>query len=90
MDDFYHFIGQLVTPGGLIARVSSVLMTATFGARPFGAMLGAWLSATFGVTSCLVGVAVGFSIQLAIISLAAPARIVSLDGLGSNDKVATV
>jgi len=72
---------QVVTPSGLIARVSSVLMTATFGARPFGAMLGAWLSATFGVTSCLIGVAVGFSIQLAIISLAAPARLASMDGL---------
>jgi len=53
-------------------------------------MLGAWLSTTFGVTSCLIGVDVGFSIQLAIISLAAPARIASLDGLRPDDSVAAV
>jgi len=72
---------QIVTPGGLIARVSSVIMTATFGARPLGAALGAWLSATFGVVSCLVGVAVGFALQLAVITLSAPARLPSIDAL---------
>jgi len=72
---------QIVTPGGLIARVSSVIMTATFGARPLGAALGAWLSATFGVASCLIGVAVGFALQLGIIALSAPARLPSIDAL---------
>jgi len=72
---------QIVTPGDLIARVSSVIMTATFGARPLGAALGAWLSATFSVVSCLVGVAVGFALQLAVITLSAPARLPSIDAL---------
>jgi len=72
---------QIVTPGGLIARVSSVIMTVTFGARPLGAALGAWLSAAFGVTSCLIGVAIGFSLQLSIIALSAPARLSSIDAL---------
>jgi len=72
---------QIVTPGGLIARVSSVIMTATFGARPLGAALGAWLSATFGIASCLIGAAIGFSIQLGIIALSAPARLPSIDAL---------
>jgi len=72
---------QIVTPGVLISRVSSVIMTATFGARPLGAALGAWLSATFGVTSCLIGVVIGFSVQLGIIALTAPSRITSIDAL---------
>jgi predicted MFS family arabinose efflux permease len=72
---------QIVTPNGLIARVSAVIMTTTFGARPLGALLGAWLSATFGVTSCLIGVAIGFSIQLGIIAMSAPSRMLSIDAL---------
>jgi len=72
---------QIVTPGGLIARVSSVIMTVTFGARPLGAALGAWLSAVFGVTSCLIGVAIGFALQFGIIALSAPARLSSIDAL---------
>jgi len=75
---------QIVTPGGLIARVSSVIMTATFGARPLGAALGAWLSASFGVASCLIGVLIGFSIQLSIIALSAPARLQSIDALSQT------
>ncbi|PHM44778.1 nickel resistance protein [Xenorhabdus mauleonii] len=76
---------QIVTPSGLIARVSSVIMTATFGARPLGAALGAWISATFSVTSCLIAVAIGFSIQLGIIALSAPSRLSSIDGLGHKE-----
>jgi len=72
---------QIVTPGGLIARVSSVIMTVTFGARPLGAALGVWLSAAFGVTSCLTGVAIGFALQLGIITLSAPARLATIDTL---------
>jgi len=75
---------QIVTPGGLIARVSSVIMTVTFGARPLGAALGAWLSATYGVASCLVGVAIGFSIQLSMIALSAPARLPCIDALDQD------
>ncbi|RAR65876.1 putative MFS family arabinose efflux permease [Paraburkholderia unamae] len=72
---------QVVTPRDLIARVSSVIMMATFGARPLGAMLGAFLSTRFGMTSCLVGAACGFAAQLAIIVLSAPARLRSIESL---------
>jgi len=68
----------------LIARVSSVIMTVTFGARPLGAALGAWLSATFGVASCLLGVLIGFAAQLALIALSAPARLASIDALAPD------
>ncbi|MGL4860155.1 MAG: hypothetical protein ACRC5A_10555 [Enterobacteriaceae bacterium] len=70
---------QLVTPGDMIARVSSVIMTITFGARPLRAMLGVWLSADYGITSCLFGVIIGFSIQLSIIAFSMPTRIVTLN-----------
>ena len=79
---------QIVTPSGLIARVSAVIMTTTFGARPLGALLGAWLSATFGVTSCLIGVAIGFSIQLGIIAVSEPSRLRSIDALGRETATA--
>jgi len=75
---------QIVTPGGLIARVSSVIMTVTFGARPLGAALGAWISATFGVTNCLIAVVFGFALQLGIIGLSAPARLATVDALGQD------
>jgi ABC-type transport system involved in multi-copper enzyme maturation permease subunit len=70
---------QFVTPAGLIARVSAATMTATFGARPLGAFLGASLAATFGARACLVGMAVGFAVQLAIIASSRAARLASLD-----------
>ena len=72
---------QFVTPDNMIARVSSVIMTVTFGARPLGAILGVWLSANFGVSSCLVAVFIGFSIQLCIIYFSMPTRIVTLEKL---------
>jgi len=75
---------QIVTPAALIARVSAVIMTVTFGARPLGAALGAWLSATFGMASCLTGVATGFALQLGIIALCAPTRLTSIDALAQD------
>lgn len=72
---------QVVTPHHLIARVSSVIMMATFGARPLGALLGAWLSTRLGMSSCLVGAACGFALQLAIILFSSPARLRSIECL---------
>ncbi|AJC23452.2 hypothetical protein RO07_18305 [Pandoraea pulmonicola] len=74
---------QVVTPAGLIARVSAATMTATFGARPLGAFLGASLAATFGARACLVGMATGFAVQLAIIASSRAARLASLDSAAS-------
>lgn len=70
---------QLITPINMIARVSSVIMTVTFGARPLGAALGIYLSAKFGVLSCIVVVAAGFFIQLCIIFFSKPAKLIKLE-----------
>ncbi|VVE68478.1 major facilitator superfamily protein [Pandoraea captiosa] len=76
---------QIVTPGGLVARVSAVTMTATFGARPLGAFLGAWIASAFGVRACLMAMAAGFLLQLAIIARSRAARLNSLgDGQSPN------
>lgn len=66
---------QVVTPAGMVARVSAFIMTATFGARPLGAALGAWLSGAFGAQGCLLGAAIGFGAQLGIIGMSASARL---------------
>lgn len=54
---------QLVTPSNMIAKVSSVIMTVTFGARPLGAAIGVYISANFGVKSFIFAVLIGFLIQ---------------------------
>jgi predicted MFS family arabinose efflux permease len=58
---------QAVTPLAMLGRVSALVMTATFGARPIGAALGALVAARFGVGACLVLSAMGFAIQLLVI-----------------------
>ena len=58
---------QAVTPLPMLGRVSALVMTATFGARPIGAALGALVAARFGVGACLMLSAVAFAIQLTVI-----------------------
>lgn len=58
---------QAVTPAGLLGRVSGFVMTATFGARPLGAGIGALLAAQFGVGACLLVSVVGFAIQFLVL-----------------------
>lgn len=55
---------QTVTPDAMLGRVSALIMTATFGARPVGAALGAVVAARFGVETCLLVATGGFLIQL--------------------------
>ncbi|THF54866.1 MFS transporter [Mesorhizobium composti] len=55
---------QAVTPHSMLGRVSALIMTATAGARPVGAVLGAIVASRFGVEACLMVAAVGFLIQL--------------------------
>lgn len=69
---------QLVTPSNIIAKVSSVIMTVTFGARPLGAAIGVYISANFGVKSCILAVLIGFLIQLIIILFSKPAKLKNL------------
>lgn len=58
---------QAVTPNALLGRVSAFVMTATFGARPIGAAIGAFIAAHFGASTCLIAATVGFAAQLVVI-----------------------
>src|SRR5690606_12216785 len=58
---------QAVTPNALLGRVSAIIVTATYGARPAGAGLGALLAAHYGTTACLIAMAAGFFIQFAVL-----------------------
>ncbi|OTQ75557.1 MULTISPECIES: MFS transporter [unclassified Gilliamella] len=69
---------QLITPSNMIAKVSSVIMTVTFGARPLGAAIGVYISANFGVKSCILAVLIGFLIQLIIILFSKPSKLKNL------------
>ncbi|RSE76863.1 MFS transporter, partial [Achromobacter denitrificans] len=58
---------QAVTPDALLGRVSAVILTATFGARPVGALIGAALAARVGVEACLWVSTAGFAVQFAVL-----------------------
>lgn len=58
---------QSVTPDALLGRVSAVMVTASFGARPVGAAIGAILAARFGVEVCLWASTAGFAAQFLIL-----------------------
>jgi len=69
---------QAVTPNAMLGRVSALILTATYGARPVGALIGTLVAARFGVGACLLVATGGFLIQLLIILLS-PVR--GLQGL---------
>jgi predicted MFS family arabinose efflux permease len=54
---------QTVTPPALLARVSAVNVM-SYGARPVGAALAAWLAAQAGTGACLLMALAGFALQL--------------------------
>ncbi len=58
---------QAVTPNALLGRVSAVILTATFGARPVGALIGAALAARVGVEACLWVSTAGFAVQFVVL-----------------------
>jgi len=60
---------QAVTPNAMLGRVSALILTATYGARPLGAVIGTLIAARFGVAACLFVATGGFLIQLLIILL---------------------
>jgi len=64
---------QAVTPNAMLGRVSAIVVTATFGARPLGAAIGALLAARYGTPACLWAMAVGFAVQFAVL-FASPVR----------------
>ncbi|MFT4014111.1 MAG: MFS transporter [Paracoccus sp. (in: a-proteobacteria)] len=55
---------QTVTPHAMLGRVSALIMTVTFGARPIGAALGALVATRSGAEACLWVATGGFLIQL--------------------------
>jgi hypothetical protein len=63
---------QAVTPPHLIGRVSAVVMTATHGARPLGALIGAAVGSFAGAPWCLAVAVLAFIAQ-AVIILCSPA-----------------
>jgi predicted MFS family arabinose efflux permease len=69
---------QTVTPNAMLGRVSAIIVTATYGARPLGAAIGAALSAGLGVEACLMISAAGFFVQFAAIVISAPPRLKTL------------
>lgn len=58
---------QLVTPSHMLGCVSAMYMTTNWGARPFGAFLGAAIGAGYGEAMCLVASAVLFFTQMALV-----------------------
>ncbi|CAB3780628.1 MFS transporter [Paraburkholderia fynbosensis] len=69
---------QAITPERMMGRVSALISTATYGARPVGALLGAALSARWNVDACLVAAAAAFFVQALIIVMSPAARLVSV------------
>jgi predicted MFS family arabinose efflux permease len=69
---------QVVTPNAMLGRVSALIMTATFGARPIGAAIGALVAAHAGVEACLVVSAAGFLVQFIVICVSQVPRLRAL------------
>lgn len=59
---------QAITPNALLGRVSAVILTATFGARPLGALIGAALASRLGLEACLWVSSAGFAAQFAVLA----------------------
>lgn len=66
---------QAVTPNAMLGRVSALIMTASFGARPVGAAIGASVAAHAGIAACLWLAVAGFLIQLLVIGLSRVPRL---------------
>lgn len=69
---------QTVTPNAMLGRVSAMIMTATFGARPLGAAIGAITASRFGVEACLIVATAGFATQFMIIAFSSVPRLSSV------------
>ncbi len=66
---------QSVTPHHMLGRVSAVIVTATAGARPVGAAIGALVATWFGVEWVLLLCLFGMSAQVIVIATSAAARL---------------
>jgi MFS family permease len=66
---------QAVTRDAMLGRVSALIMTATFGARPLGAAIGALVAQRFGASACLLVSLAGFAAQYLVIAVSAVPRL---------------
>jgi predicted MFS family arabinose efflux permease len=80
---------QSVTPGAMLGRVSALILTATFGARPVGAAIAAVIASVYGAEACLVLVAAGFAAQFVVL-LASPVRRLTVMPTSAQDDAALV
>ena len=69
---------QAITPERMMGRVSALNSTATYGARPVGAVIGAVISARWSVDACLVAAAAAFLVQALVIFMSPAARLESV------------
>jgi predicted MFS family arabinose efflux permease len=69
---------QAITPAVLLGRVSALMMMATFGMRPLGALLGGFVGARFGLEVAICLAASGFAVQATIILASSVPRLASL------------
>lgn len=75
---------QSVTPGDLLGRTSATITMATFGARPIGAAVGAFVGGAHGAQPCLIVAALGFLIQALIILTSPVPRLTRQPGMGGG------
>lgn len=66
---------QVVTADRMLGRVSALIATATAGATPIGAALGALIASQVSLLACLFVALLGFAIQATIIMRSAAARL---------------
>jgi predicted MFS family arabinose efflux permease len=69
---------QAVTPNAMLGRVSALVTTATTGAAPLGAAIGAAVAASDSMEACLALAVVGFAIQFLVIVTSAVPRLLEL------------
>jgi predicted MFS family arabinose efflux permease len=74
---------QAITPERMMGRVSALISTATYGARPVGALLGAAISAHWSIDACLVVAAGAFLVQALIIVMSPAARLARIPEPGA-------
>jgi predicted MFS family arabinose efflux permease len=72
---------QAVTPSEMLGRVSAVIVTATYGARPIGALIGALVGSAYGAEASIVVAALGFLVQALVILSSPVPRLVRQPGL---------
>lgn len=73
---------QSVTPQPLLGRVSA-MFTLAQGARPLGALLGAFIGGVYGVEACLVATLAAFLLQAAVILGSPTVRLLRQPGLAA-------